>query len=244
MSSPSRKRKVSPGLVSNPFVKKRNLEWSIVLPPPSRDAGGRRPEAAGQGASARPSKQENDAQTGTEEGPEKIPRHGLDQDSEQGQRAFAEDNTQKSHDGPSTSALIENNTVKITDHLGWFSSLLAKSSLEPFPEGQPRLTISGYRSLYNRSFQSPAGAHFVVTQHDHPIAGPHYDLRLQINGDSSCSWAIMYGYVHSLVSALIHYCIPSQRHSDQTQEPLRLMRRGRRVSPEASKCACNQHHLD
>lgn len=244
MSSPSRKRKVSPGLVSNPFVKKRNLEWSIVLPPPSRGAGDRRPEAASQGASACPSRQENDARTGTEESPKEIPRHGLDQDSEQGQGVFAEDNTQKSHDGPSTSALIENNTVKITDHLGWFSSLLAKSSLEPFPEGQPRLTISGYRSLYNNSFQSPAGAHFVVTQHDHPIAGPHYDLRLQINGDSSCSWAIMYGYVHCLVSALVHCDITSQRHSRPDSRAFRLMRRGRWVSPEAPKCVCNQHHLD
>lgn len=206
MSSTSCKRKVSPELVSNPFVKKRNLEWSIISPPPARDTDRRRTEAVSEGASARPSGQENDARAGTEEGSKEIPRHGLDQDSGQGQGqgVLAEKNTWKPHDGPSTSALIENNTVKITDHLAWFSSLLAKSSLEPFPEGQPRLAISGYRSLYNHSFQSPAGAHFVVTQHDHPVAGPHYDLRLQINGDSSCSWAIMYGYVHCLVSGLVH----------------------------------------
>ncbi|KAL2802433.1 DNA polymerase ligase-domain-containing protein [Aspergillus granulosus] len=37
------------------------------------------------------------------------------------------------------------------------------------------------------------GHHFVIHQHDHPIAGPHYDLRLQISASSSVSWAIMYG---------------------------------------------------
>ncbi|KAI9899183.1 hypothetical protein N3K66_005644 [Trichothecium roseum] len=39
----------------------------------------------------------------------------------------------------------------------------------------------------------PAGAHFVVHQHDHPAAGLHYDLRLQINETSSVSWAVTYG---------------------------------------------------
>jgi hypothetical protein len=34
------------------------------------------------------------------------------------------------------------------------------------------------------------------------VAGPHYDLRLQINGDSSCSWAIMYGCVCLKMSCL------------------------------------------
>jgi len=33
----------------------------------------------------------------------------------------------------------------------------------------------------------------VVHQHDHPVAGPHYDLRLQFSESSSLSWAIMYG---------------------------------------------------
>lgn len=151
--------------MSNPFVKKRNLEWSIS-PPPFRNADRRRREAEGQGACHLHAVQEGVA---------------------------IENNNQKPHDGPSASALIENNTVKITDHLAWFSNLFTKATLNPFPAGQPQLPISEYQSLYNDSFHSPAGAHFVVTQHDHPVAGPHYDLRLQINGDSSCSWAIMYG---------------------------------------------------
>lgn len=188
MGSPSRKRKASPELVSNPFVKKRNLEWSIS-PPPFRNADRRRREAEGQGASVQTSGQESQAHLSTEEGSQNVPQHEVPPESEHG-------NTHKPQGGPSASALIENNTFKITDHLAWFSNLLTKATLNPFPTGQPHLPISDYQSLYNDAFQSPAGAHFVVTQHDHPVAGPHYDLRLQINGDSSCSWAIMYGYVH------------------------------------------------
>lgn len=194
MSSPSRKRRASPELVSNPFVKKRNLEWSIS-PPPFRNADRRRHEPEIQNASVHPPGQESEARRGTEEGSKTVSRHEVAQQPHQESSVAAENNTQKPPGGPSASALIENNTIKITDHLAWFSNLLAKAILNPFPAGQPHLTIPTYQSLYNRSFQSPAGAHFVVTQHDHPVAGPHYDLRLQINGDSSCSWAIMYGYV-------------------------------------------------
>ncbi|KAL1882255.1 hypothetical protein Daus18300_000741 [Diaporthe australafricana] len=192
MSSPSRKRRASPELVHNPFVKKRNLEWSIS-PPPFRDPDRRHHVAGGQGPNACVLDREDAAHTGTEQGPKDVPQNTLAQDPEQGLGHAALHNIQEPQDGPSGSALIENNTVKINDHLAWFSDLLAKATLQPFPQGQPYLSIQTYQSLYTRSFQSPAGAHFVVTQHDHPVAGPHYDLRLQINGDSSCSWAIMYG---------------------------------------------------
>ncbi|KAG6367989.1 hypothetical protein INS49_002189 [Diaporthe citri] len=175
MNSSSRKRRASPELVSNPFVKKRNLEWSIS-PPPFRNADRR-----------------GEGRTSTEEGSKTFHRHEVSHHPHQESSVAADNSTQKPLGGPSASALVENNTVKITDHLAWFSNLLAKAIVEPFPAGQPHLTIPAYQSLYNRSFRSPAGAHFVVTQHDHPVAGPHYDLRLQINGDSSCSWAIMYG---------------------------------------------------
>ncbi|KAF4462813.1 ABC1 domain containing [Fusarium albosuccineum] len=50
-----------------------------------------------------------------------------------------------------------------------------------------------YASLFVNNAGSPRGAHFVIHQHDHPVAGTHYDLRLQINETSSASWAIMYG---------------------------------------------------
>ncbi|KAI3395733.1 hypothetical protein diail_956 [Diaporthe ilicicola] len=192
MSPPTRKRKASPELVSNPFVKKRNLEWSIS-PPPFRNPDRQHHGAGGQAAKARVVYEEGVAQPSTEQGSKDVTQHRVAQDSEQRLALTALNNTRGPQDGPSGSALIENNTVKVTDHLSWFSNLLSKATLQPFPEDQPHLSIPTYQSLYKRSFKSPAGAHFVVTQHDHPVAGPHYDLRLQINGDSSCSWAIMYG---------------------------------------------------
>ncbi|KAI0137562.1 DNA polymerase ligase-domain-containing protein [Hypoxylon sp. NC0597] len=88
---------------------------------------------------------------------------------------------------------IEAGKAKVEDHLGYFSELVKKATLSPFPPGMPRLSIEGYRRLYESNSGSPKGAHFIVHQHDHPIAGTHYDLRLQINETSSASWAIMYG---------------------------------------------------
>ncbi|KZZ92076.1 ABC1 domain containing protein [Moelleriella libera RCEF 2490] len=63
----------------------------------------------------------------------------------------------------------------------------------PSPSPQSLLSREACHRLYNSCLASSAGAHFVIHQHDHPIAGPHYDLRLQINPTSSASWAIMYG---------------------------------------------------
>lgn len=199
MSSPSRKRKASLEFVPNPFVKRRNLEWSIS-PPPFRNADRRRHEAEGPGASIDPPRQRAEAQTIPGEYPKDRHQHQVARELE-GAKA------QKPQDGLSASAAIESNTVKITDHLAWFSSLLTKATLQPFPAGQPRLTILTYQSLYIDSFQSSAGAHFVITQHDHPVAGPHYDLRLQISKDSSCSWAIMYGCVYLMILCLIQHLI-------------------------------------
>ena len=93
----------------------------------------------------------------------------------------------------STSAAIEAGRVQITDHLSHFTSLLSSHTLIPFPPNLPRLPIPAYASLFTSSSQNPRGAHFVIHQHDHPVAGTHYDLRLQINGTSSASWAIMKG---------------------------------------------------
>ncbi|EHK25334.1 uncharacterized protein TRIVIDRAFT_135496, partial [Trichoderma virens Gv29-8] len=91
-----------------------------------------------------------------------------------------------------TTAEIESGAVEISDHLARFSSTLS-SHLRPTSAGVPRLSVARYSQLYQRCQGSPRGAHFVVHQHDHPVAGPHYDLRLQINETSSVSWAIMYG---------------------------------------------------
>ncbi|KAM6476267.1 DNA polymerase ligase-domain-containing protein [Trichoderma sp. SZMC 28011] len=91
-----------------------------------------------------------------------------------------------------TTAEIESGAVEIPDHLARFSSTLS-SHLRPTSADIPRLSIPSYSHLYQSCQGSPRGAHFVVHQHDHPVAGPHYDLRLQINETSSVSWAIMYG---------------------------------------------------
>ncbi|KAF5231989.1 hypothetical protein FANTH_13174 [Fusarium anthophilum] len=119
------KRPPSPGFISNPFIKKRNLEWTLDSPSPSQ---------------------------------------------------------------PPTTADIESGSATVEDHLSHFKAHLSKHILSPSP-----LSISSYSSLYTENFGSSAGAHFVIHQHDHPIAGTHYDLRLQINETSSASWAIMYG---------------------------------------------------
>ncbi|KAL4910999.1 hypothetical protein BDW74DRAFT_172453 [Aspergillus multicolor] len=54
------------------------------------------------------------------------------------------------------------------------------------------IPIDDWKSLYTRNCH-PTGRHFVIHQHDHPIAGPHYDLRLQFSESSSLSWSVMYG---------------------------------------------------
>ncbi|KAM0335378.1 hypothetical protein ACHAQA_000423 [Verticillium albo-atrum] len=135
------KRPPSPGLIPNPFIKKRNLEWSLDVPGPQ------------------PEKQTQDEPSAT----------------------------------TPTAAAIESGTASIADHAAHFSALLAKATLSPFPPGAPRLPVATYRSLYESCLGAARGAHFVIHQHDHPVAGPHYDLRLQVNASSSASWAVMYG---------------------------------------------------
>ncbi|KAF7597230.1 hypothetical protein BBP40_008072 [Aspergillus hancockii] len=88
-------------------------------------------------------------------------------------------------------AAIEAGQIEVTDHLSIFSSRLRQSA-RPFIPQSPRLQIADWISLYQRN-QHPEGRHFVIHQHDHPIAGPHYDLRLQFSDSSSVSWSIMYG---------------------------------------------------
>ncbi|KAI0798749.1 DNA polymerase ligase-domain-containing protein [Xylaria sp. FL0064] len=145
------KRSRSPELVPNPFIKKRNLEWSIDITGLPHDA-------------ASSSSSDDD----------KEPSHR--QDEEQ----------------PTTSA-VEAGKASIDDHLNYFSTRLQETAVSPFPSDTPHLAVEGYRKLYEANAGSSQGAHFIMHQHDHPIAGTHYDLRLQINETSSASWAIMYG---------------------------------------------------
>ncbi|KAI0183156.1 DNA polymerase ligase-domain-containing protein, partial [Xylaria flabelliformis] len=144
------KRSRSPELVTNPFIKRRNLQWSI-------DITGLPHDAASSGSS--------------------------DED---------EKSLYQNEQPPTTSA-IEAGKASTEDHLNRFSVILTKATLSPFPSGTPHLSVEGYRNLYEANAGSSQGAHFIIHQHDHPIAGTHYDLRLQINETSSASWAIMYG---------------------------------------------------
>ena len=84
-------------------------------------------------------------------------------------------------------AAIESGEASIQNHLEHFSSHLSR-----YVRPSPLLSIADFKNLYRRD-QHPQGHRFVVHQHDHPVAGLHYDLRLQINETSSISWAIMYG---------------------------------------------------
>ncbi|KAI3324690.1 hypothetical protein HD806DRAFT_521774 [Xylariaceae sp. AK1471] len=145
------KRVHSPELVPNPFIKKRNLQWSIDITGSSHDAA---------------------SSSSSDEHEEPPPSR----DEEQ----------------PTTSE-VEAGKANVDDHLNYFSGLLAKTTLSPFPSGTAHLSVKDYRELYENNSGNPGGAHFIIHQHDHPIAGTHYDLRLQINEMSSASWAIMYG---------------------------------------------------
>ncbi|KIW61967.1 hypothetical protein PV05_02025 [Exophiala xenobiotica] len=91
----------------------------------------------------------------------------------------------------SDTAAVEAGEVEIDDHVTFFSSKLLAAT-RPQIEGQPRLDHNEWLDLYQRNLND-RGHHFVVHQHDHPVAGTHYDLRLQCNSTSSISFAIMYG---------------------------------------------------
>lgn len=92
-----------------------------------------------------------------------------------------------------TPAAIEAGQATIDNHLDYFLALFRQFSKPVSALLAPRLSLSGLTSLYLRSASNPLGRNFIVHQHDHPRAGLHYDLRLQINPTSSCSWSIPYG---------------------------------------------------
>lgn len=99
-------------------------------------------------------------------------------------------NTSQQQPPPPNLAAIEAGQVQVTDHLGIFSSSLSQC-IRPSP-AESRLPIPAWMDLYRRN-ERPSGRHFVVHQHDHPVSGPHYDLRLQFSETSSVSWSVMYG---------------------------------------------------
>lgn len=90
-------------------------------------------------------------------------------------------------------AAIEAGEVKVTDHISIFSTRLSECTRPASCSHEtPRISIADWVNLYNRNAHAE-GRHFVVHQHDHPVSGIHYDLRLQFSDTSSVSWSIMYG---------------------------------------------------
>ncbi|RYP79311.1 hypothetical protein DL770_006716 [Monosporascus sp. CRB-9-2] len=170
------KRGPSPELVPSPFIKKRNLEWSIELPAPATRASS---EATSSSSS----------------------------DDQQG----AADSRAEEEESPSAAA-VEAGEGHVDDHLGYFSRILTKATLSSFPSDIPHLSVERYQKLYTANFGSPRGAHFVVHQHDHPVAGTHYDLRLQINETSSASWAIK----EPLLTLALGCSVRAARRSEQS----------------------------
>lgn len=108
------------------------------------------------------------------------------------QRSRKPQSSQASNLTPSTSA-VESGESYIHDPLSFFSAKLLSYSHPAPPVPAPRLAYEEWVALYKRNNQQPHGRHFVIHQHDHPVAGIHYDLRLQCNEVSSVSWAVVYG---------------------------------------------------
>jgi len=90
-----------------------------------------------------------------------------------------------------TLAAVEAGEAEIDDHLGYFTKHLSRV-IRPCAARVPRLSIAEFRRLYERN-SNAQGHHFVIHQHDHPVAGVHYDLRLQFSESSSISFAIPFG---------------------------------------------------
>ncbi|OQO01858.1 hypothetical protein B0A48_12331 [Cryoendolithus antarcticus] len=95
------------------------------------------------------------------------------------------------HSTEPRSAAIEAGKARIRDHLRYFADHLLGATRPAIPT-TPRLPISDFRALYTRN-QHAFGHHFVIHQHDHPVSGVHYDLRLQFSESSAVSWAVPYG---------------------------------------------------
>ncbi|KAJ3473293.1 hypothetical protein NLG97_g10393 [Lecanicillium saksenae] len=154
-----RKRPGSPRLIPNPFIKKKNLLWTLDPPDSNPHDSLELEEGA---TTSRP------AQNADPSSSAPVPRP--------------------------TTAAVESGAAVVDDHLAHFSENLAQYVTQQAEDQlAPRLAIDDYAALYKANAGSKHGAHFVIHQHDHPVAGTHYDLRLQINETSSVSWAIMYG---------------------------------------------------
>ncbi|PGH14093.1 hypothetical protein AJ80_06098 [Polytolypa hystricis UAMH7299] len=171
------KRHQSPDIIENPFVKRENREWAVAVPS-TLNAPVSPPRTRQQWSITPPLSSRKD---------------GDDASS----RAASETAPLKRRAGPGGSpeskdlARIEAGKVRVDDPASIFVARLRRQT-RPEQPTVPRLAHQDWANLYDRH-QHPQGHHFVIHQHDHPRAGPHYDLRLQFSESSSLSFAIMYG---------------------------------------------------
>ena len=90
-----------------------------------------------------------------------------------------------------TLAAVEAGKTKVSEHLTYFKDYPTEAS-KTTPAGIPGLSIPSFTTLYQSNLQSHSH-HFVIHQYSHPVAGVHYDLRLQFSRTSSLSSAIPKG---------------------------------------------------
>ncbi|KAI5244593.1 hypothetical protein E4T42_07102 [Aureobasidium subglaciale] len=90
-----------------------------------------------------------------------------------------------------TPAAIEAGQARLLDPISYFLDHFSKVARSLKPD-YPRLDLAAWTQLW-RNNQGQHGRMFVVHQHDHPIAGVHYDLRLQFSATSAISFSIPYG---------------------------------------------------
>ncbi|KAF1974295.1 hypothetical protein BU23DRAFT_553366 [Bimuria novae-zelandiae CBS 107.79] len=88
-------------------------------------------------------------------------------------------------------AAVEAGRTKIEAHLAYFKERLSQICRAPGKD-MALISIEDWTSLYEAS-EHEYGNHFVVHQHNHPISGVHYDLRLQFSKSSSMSFAVPKG---------------------------------------------------
>ena len=88
-----------------------------------------------------------------------------------GSATIEDDGNQEDPQARPSLAAIEAGEAKIRDHLQYFSEHLRKAS-RPIEHSSPRLSIDDFVELYSRN-QHPHGHHFVIHQHNHPVAGVH-----------------------------------------------------------------------
>lgn len=153
-----------PRTIENPFVKPQNREWSISL------------QSLSDRVSPPPLQR-------------KKRRYSPCSDDYFQERHITD--VRDAKPSPYNLAAVEAGKEKVDDHLEVFSARLGGVTRPQVPS-VPRMTHDSWVDVYQRN-QHDHGRHFVIHQHDHPIAGPHYDLRLQFSRTSSLSFAIMYG---------------------------------------------------